>query len=186
MNMQRYSLGLYAGLAEAVDYPMNYHVTGSIRLAHSKERMMEFEHARTMGQHQGMELEIMSLTDMTDRYPFLETHDLAGGLWDPDDGDIDPAQLTQALAKGARQMGAKIFRFCPATGVSRDGDEWIVHTDQGDIRCEKVVNSAGYYAQRVGEWFKPYGGRTVPMAVMSHQYFLTEEIPALAEWTKEN
>ena len=179
MNMQRYSLGLYAGLAEEVDYPMNYHVTGSIRLAHSRNRMMEFERARGMGRYQGLDLEMMSLSDIKEAYPFIETHDLEGALWDPDDGDIDPAQLTQALAKGARQMGARIERFCPATGVSRSGDEWIVHTDKGDIRCEKVVNAAGYYAQRVGEWFKPYGGRTVPMAVMSHQYFLTEEIPEL-------
>ena len=186
MNMQRYSLGLYARLEKEVDYPMNYHVTGSVRLAHGKERMMEFERARSMGNYQGLSLEMMDLSDLKDRYPFLETHDLAGGLWDPDDGDIDPAQLTQALAKGARDMGARIERFCPATGVSRDGGEWIVHTPKGDIRCEKVVNAAGYYAQRVGEWFKPFGGRTVPMTVMSHQYFLTEEIPELAEWTREN
>ncbi len=186
MNMQRYSLSLYAGLAEEVDYPMNYHVTGSIRLAHSRERMMEFERAKSMGLYQGMELEMMSLADVKDAYPFIETHDLEGALWDPDDGDIDPAQLTQALAKGARQMGARIERFCPATGVSREHGEWIVHTAKGDIRCEKVVNAAGYYAQRVGEWFKPFGGRTVPMAVMSHQYFLTEEIPELKEWTEAN
>jgi len=186
MNMQRYSLGLYAGLADEVDYPMNYHVTGSIRLAHSKERMMEFERAKDMGRYQGLDIEMMSIADMKDAYPFLETHDLEGGLWDPDDGDIDPAQLTQALAKGARDMGAKILRFTPATGVTRDGNEWIVHTDKGDIRCDKVVNAAGYYAQRVGEWFKPYGGRTVPMATMSHQYFLTEEIPELKEWTETN
>ena len=186
MNLQRYSLELYRGLADEVDYPMNYHVTGSVRLAHSKERMLEFERARGMGRYQGLDIEMMQVSDMKDRYPFMETHDLAGGLYDPDDGDIDPAQLTQALAKGARQMGARIERFCPATGVSRDGDEWIVHTDKGDIRCEKMVNDAGYYAQRVGEWFKPYGGRTVPMAVMSHQYFLTDEIPELKQWSDEN
>ncbi|SFD84920.1 dimethylglycine dehydrogenase [Sulfitobacter brevis] len=186
MNMQRYSLGLYAVLGAEVDYPMNYHVTGSVRLAHGRERMMEFERARSMGNYQGLNLEMMDLNDIKERYPFIETHDLAGGLWDPDDGDIDPAQLTQALAKGARDMGARIERFCPATGISRDGSEWIVHTAKGDIRCEKVVNAAGYYAQRVGEWFKPYGGRTVPMTVMSHQYFLTEEISELADWSREN
>ncbi|SHI02915.1 GcvT family protein [Marivita hallyeonensis] len=186
MNMQRYSLSLYRTLADEVDYPMNYHVTGSIRLGHSKERVMEFERARSMGRYQGMNLEMMQVSDLKDRYPFLETHDLAGALYDPDDGDIDPAQLTQALAKGARQMGARIERFCPATGVSRENGEWIVHTDKGDIRSEYVVNAAGYYAQRVGEWFKPYGGRTVPMAVMSHQFFLTEEIPELKEWSLEN
>lgn len=186
MNMQRYSLELYRKLAEEVDYPMNYHVTGSIRLGHSKERIQEFQRACSMGRYQGLKLEMLAVSDLKDRYPFLETHDLEGALYDPDDGDIDPAQLTQALAKGARMAGARIERFCPATGVSRDNGEWIVHTEKGDIRCEKVVNAAGYYAQRVGEWFKPYGGRTVPMAVMSHQYFLTEEIPAIKEWTEAN
>ncbi|MEQ8366637.1 MAG: FAD-dependent oxidoreductase, partial [Roseicyclus sp.] len=186
MNMQRYSLELYRGLAEEVDYPMNYHVTGSIRLAHSGERMQEFERARGMAQYQGLSVEMMQVGDLKDKYPFLETHDLAGALFDPDDGDIDPAQLTQALAKGARQMGAQVLRFTPATGISRENGEWIVHTEKGDIRCEYVVNAAGYYAQRVGEWFKPFGGRTVPMATMSHQYFLTEEIPELVEYTAQN
>ncbi|MCR9108414.1 FAD-dependent oxidoreductase [Marivita sp. XM-24bin2] len=186
MNMQRYSLSLYRTLADEVDYPMNYHVTGSIRLGHTKERMQEFERARAMGRYQGLDLEMMAVGDIKERYPFIETHDLAGALYDPDDGDIDPAQLTQALAKGARMMGARIERFCPATGVTRKGDDWVVHTDKGDITCEKVVNAAGYYAQRVGEWFKPYGGRTVPMTVMSHQFFLTEPVAELEAWSKEN
>jgi dimethylglycine dehydrogenase len=185
MNMQRYSTELYARLGAEVDYPMNYHQTGSIRLAHSRERMQEFERAKGMGRYQGMDLEILGLDEIKARYPFIETHDLHGALYDPNDGDIDPSQLTQALAKGARDMGAQILRFCPATGVRREGDEWVVETEKGDIRCEIVVNAAGYYAQRVGEWFKPYGGRTVPMMVMSHQYMLTDEIPELEAWSKE-
>ncbi|MGI9476625.1 MAG: GcvT family protein, partial [Hyphomicrobiaceae bacterium] len=186
MNMQRYSLELYRGLADAVDYPMNYHVTGSLRLAHTKERMQEFERVAGMGRYQGLPLDICTPSELQEHCPFMETHDLLGGLWDPLDGDIDPAQMTQAMAKGARDLGQKIIRFTPATGISREGNEWIVQTDKGDIRCEYVVNAAGYYAQRVGEWFKPYGGRTVPMVVMSHQYFLTEEIPEIEAWTKEN
>ena len=186
MNMQRYSTELYRGLGAAVDYPMNYHVTGSIRLAHSKERMQEFQRAKGMGKSQGMDLDILAVDEIKNRYPFIETHDLHGALYDPNDGDIDPAQLTQALAKGARDLGAKILRFTPATGVSRAGDDWIVQTEKGDIRCEFVVNAAGYYAQRIGEWFKPYGGRTVPMMVMSHQYMLTDEIPELEAWSAEN
>jgi dimethylglycine dehydrogenase len=187
MNMQRYSTELYARLGEEVDYPMNYHQTGSIRLAHSKERMQEFERAKGMGLQQGMNLEILTPEEVKERYPFIETHDIKGALYDPNDGDIDPAQLTQALAKGARDMGAKILRFCPATGVTQKEDgSWIVHTDKGDIACDYVVNAAGYYAQQVGEWFKPYGGRTVPMMVMSHQYVLTEEIPEIEAWSKEN
>ena len=124
-----------------------------------------------------MDLDILAVDEIKNRYPFIETHDLHGALYDPNDGDIDPAQLTQALAKGARDLGAKILRFTPATGVSRDWRRWIVQTEKGDIRCEFVVNAAGYYAQRVGEWFKPYGGRTVPMMVMSHQYHADRRNP---------
>ena len=186
MNMQRYSAEMYRTLGEDVDYPMNYHVTGSIRLGHSRERMQEFERVASMGQYQGLQMDICTPEELKEIHPFIETHDLAGGLWDPLDGDIDPAQLTQALAKGAREAGGRIERFCPTTGIDRDGDEWIVKTDKGDIRCEFVVNCAGYYAQRVGEMFKPFGGRTVPMVVMSHQYFLTEPIAELEAWTKEN
>ncbi|MGB3177083.1 MAG: FAD-dependent oxidoreductase [Albidovulum sp.] len=185
MNMQRYSTELYARLGAEVDYPMNYHVTGSVRLAHSKERMQEFQRAKGMGIYQGMDLEILGVDEIQGKYPFVETHDLTGALYDPADGDIDPAQLTQALAKGARDLGATILRFTPATGVSRENGEWIVHTEKGDIRCEFVVNAAGYYAQTVGEWFKPYGGRTVPMMVMSHQYLLSEPVAEIEAWSKE-
>jgi dimethylglycine dehydrogenase len=185
MNMQRYSTELYRGLGDAVDYPMNYHVTGSIRLAHSDARMQEFVRACGMGRYQGIDIEMLGMDEIKTRYPFIETHDLKGALYDPEDGDIDPSQMTQAMAKGARDLGAKILRFTPATGVRRDGDDWIVETDKGEIRCEFVVNAAGYYAQRVGEWFRPYGGRRVPMMVMSHQYMLTDEIPELEAWSRE-
>ena len=184
MNMQRYSTELYRSLGQDVDYPINYHVTGSIRLAHSRNRMLEFERAASMGKYQGMDIQILQPAEIKDKYPFIEAHDLTGALYDPYDGDIDPAQLTQALAKGARDMGATIVRFCPVTGISRENGEWLVHSGKGDIRCEFVVNAAGYHARRVGEMFKPFGGRTVPMVAMSHQYIVTEEIPKLAEWSK--
>jgi len=183
MNMQRYSVELYQGLAAAVDYPMNYHVTGSLRLGHTRERMQEFERARGMGRYQGIEMEMCGVSDLKDRYPFLETHDLAGGLYDPNDGDIDPSQLTQALAKGARAMGAQIIRFCPVTGVERENDEWVLSTPKGEIRAEIVVNAAGYRAQELGRMFIPFGGREVPMMTMSHQYLLTDEIPEMEDWS---
>ena len=186
MNMQRYSAELYRDLAKIVDYPINYHVTGSIRLAHSNERMQEFRRAAGMGRYQGIDIEIIGLEEIRNRYPFAETHDLTGALFDPYDGDIDPAQLTQALAKGARNLGAQIHRHVSCTGISRSNGEWIIHTTQSDIRCEVVVNAAGYYAQRVGEYFRPFGGRTVPMAVMSHQYLLTDEISEIADWSNQS
>ena len=181
MNLQRYSAELYRGLGDAVDYPINYHVTGSLRLGHSDERMLEFHRAAGMGRRQGMNMEVLGTDEIRRLYPFLETHDLKGALHDPNDGDIDPAQVTQALAKGARDLGARIIRFCPVTGVRHARDEWIVETPRGEIRCEYVVNAAGYRAQEVGRMF----GREVPMMVMSHQYILFEEIPELAAWSKE-
>ena len=181
MNMQRYSTELYAKLGELVDYPMNYHVTGSLRIGHTKERLQEFRRVVGMGRYQGMDLDIMSTDEIRSKYPFLETHDLSGALYDPHDGDIDPAQLTQALAKGARDMGAKIVRFCPVTAARRENGEWVLTTPLGKIRCEYVVNAAGYYAREVGKLF----GRDVPMMVMSHQYMLFDTIPELEAWSRE-
>jgi dimethylglycine dehydrogenase len=181
MNMQRYSAELYRSLGDEVDYPMNYNVTGSVRLGHTKERLQEFQKVVGMGRYQGMDLKILTPDEIKKVYPFVETHDLTGALHDPYDGDIDPAQLTQALAKGARQMGARIERFCPATGVRREGDEWVVSTPKGEIRCEIVVNAAGYYAREVGKWF----GRDLPMMVMSHQYMLFDTIPELEKWSAD-
>ncbi len=180
MNMQRYSVDLYQRLGAEVDYPINYHVTGSIRLAHTQERMAEFERVVAMGRTQGMDLKIMSPTEMVEIYPLLETHDLLGGLFDPGDGDIDPAQITQALAKGARDKGAKIERFCPVTDVRSDGAGWIVETTKGEVACDYVVNAAGYYAREVGNMF----GRDVPMMVMSHQYILFDEVDEIAAFSK--
>jgi dimethylglycine dehydrogenase len=175
MKMQSYSTELYRRLGDEVDYPMNYHVTGSIRLAHSKERMQEFEHVCSMAAYQGIDFKMMSNDDMKEVYPFLETHDLLGGVWDPYDGDIDPAQLTQALAAGARQMGAKIVRFCPVSGVRRENSEWVIETESGEIRCEYVVNAAGYRAAEIGRMF----GRDIPCVSLAHQYLVMEESPEL-------
>ncbi|RME17604.1 MAG: FAD-binding oxidoreductase, partial [Alphaproteobacteria bacterium] len=101
LNMQRYGAAMYRELGEKVGYPMNYHVTGSVRLAHTRERMQEFEHVASMARAQGLGMEMCTPEELREHHPFLEIHDLRGGLWDPLDGDIDPAQLTQAMAKGA-------------------------------------------------------------------------------------
>ena len=183
MNMQRYSTELYSCLGKEVDYPMNYHVTGSIRLAHSKERMLEFERAKGMGRYQGMNIDILDTREIKNLYPFIELHDIYGALYDPADGDIDPAQLTQALAKGARKMGVKIERFCSVTGIEKQKEDWIVKTQKGNINCEIVINAGGYYAQKISEWFVPYGGRVIPMTTMSHQYLISEQLPELEKWS---
>lgn len=181
MHMQRYSAGLYRGLGEAVGYPMNYHVTGSVRLGHTEERLLEFRKVVGMGRYQGMDFDILDGKALREIYPFVEAKELTGALYDPYDGDIDPAQLTQALATGARALGARVERFCPVTAARWTGSEWILTTPKGEVRAEYVVNAAGYRAAEVGALF----GRRVPMMVMSHQYLIFDTIPELEAWSNE-
>ena len=117
--------------------------------------MQEFQRARGMGRYQGVDIDDPDAwARPKEHYPFIETHDLEGDRFSiPNDGDIDPAQVTQALGQGGAGPGsAKILRFCPATGVQA-GRRRVDHRRRakGEIRCEYVVNAAGYYAQRVGE-----------------------------------
>lgn len=175
MKLQGYSNRLYKVLGEETGYPINYHNTGAIRLAHGPDRMAELRHICSMAQRQGLGLEMLTPAEMRDLHPFLELHDLAGGSYDPTDGDIDPAQMTQAFAAGARRLGARVQRFCPVTGVRRAGGEWLVETPQGRVRCQYLVNAAGYRAAEVGRLF----GRRVPSVALSHQYLITEPVPEL-------
>ena len=128
-----------------------------------------------------MDIGILASEEINYLHSLAKTHDLTGALYDPHDGDIDPAQLTQALAKGAQDVGARIFRFCPATGALRDNGEWVIATSKGDICCKYIVNAAGYYAKQVGSWL----GRDVPIVSMCHQYILFEEIEEIAQWSAE-
>lgn len=178
MKLQRYSTQLYAGLGAAVDYPINYNVTGAIRLAQTRDRIDEFRHVTEMARHQGIDFEMLTPGDIKSRYPFIELHGLAGGQWDPHDGDIDPAQLTtQAFAKGARDLGARIERGCRVTAIRRlPGREWRIETTAGLVTAEIVVNAAGYRAAEIGAMV----GRSIPSVAMSHQYLVTASIPELS------
>ena len=176
MKLQQYSAKLYRGLAADADYPINYHVTGSVRLAHTAERRDEFRHVASMARANGLEYALLSPAELRERYPLVETHDLDCALWDPLDGDIDPAQLTQALAAGARRMGAAIRRFTRVVGLARMASgEWRVTTDKGEIVAGIVVNAGGY---RAGEVMALLGVR-LPIVTLSHQYLVTEDVPEL-------
>ncbi|MGH6886623.1 MAG: FAD-dependent oxidoreductase, partial [Geminicoccales bacterium] len=176
IKLQRYGNALYARLAASADASITHHVTGSIRLAHSRDRMDEFSHVRAMARAQGLELEVISPGEAKELYPFLELDDLEGGLWDPYDGDIDPSQLTQAFAREARARGCQIRRSTRVIGLEpgKNGG-WRVITDKGEIECEIVVNAAGY---RAGE-IMAMVGQHLPIVAMSHQYLVTEAIPEL-------
>jgi len=178
IKLQRHSTRLYAELGQRVGYEMNYHVTGSVRLAHTRDRVDEFRHVVSQARAQGLAFEMLSPAEIRERHPFVTTDDIQAGLYDPCDGDIDPAQLTQALAKGARDAGAQIYRNTRVTGIERlPSGEWRVHTTRGVIQAESVINAAGYRGGEVAAMVGLY----LPIVTLSHQYLLTEDIPALVE-----
>ena len=177
MRLQAASARLYRQLAADPSRPIAYHVTGSVRLAHTPARMDEYRHVLGIARAQGRAYELLTPVELRTRHPLVETDGLLGALWDPEDGDIDPAQLTQALASAARDLGATIRRFCPVIALRREGDTWLATTPGGDIRAEIVVNAAGYRAGEVMALL----GQDFPIATMSHQYLVTESVPELAQ-----
>lgn len=177
LRLKNYSTRLYAELAADPAHPINYHITGGVRLAHSRDDLDGYKHFISMAKGVGVELELLSAEETGKRHPLIDTEGLAGALWDPVDGDIDPSQLTQALARRARQAGAEIYRFNPVVGVAcKPSGDWRVRTKNGDIDCEVVVNAAGYRVNEVGAML----GVQHPVVSMEHQYFLTDTIPEIA------
>ena len=178
LKLQQYSAALYRRLGSDTGYPINYHLTGSVRLAHTAERMDEYRHIAAIARASGLDYRLLSPQELRQRYPLVELDDLKGALWDPWDGDIDPAQLTQAFAAGARQLGARILRFTGVTGLTRRAaGDWRVTTPKGEYLAEVVVNAAGYRAGEVMALL----GQELPIVTMSHQYLVTDDIPELRD-----
>ncbi|MGB7287829.1 MAG: FAD-binding oxidoreductase, partial [Salaquimonas sp.] len=182
VGLKSHSIKLYKELAEDPEYPINYHHgDGGIRLANSQTTMDGYKHFASMAKGMGVEYEIIDAQECARRHPLITTERLMGGLWDPMDGDIDPAQLCQALARRARNAGAEVYRNTPVTGLTQHKDDsWTVHTEHGDIDCEIVVNACGYRVNEVGAMM----GVEHPVVSMEHQYFLTEPIQKIVDFGK--
>ncbi len=177
MRAGNYAWRLYKDLGEAVDTPITYRHTGAFWPAHSRDRMDLFRHLVGISTSAGFDLALVTPDEMEAAHPYYTAGpSVIGGIHDPYEGDIDPSQLTQALAKGARDGGAEVARFTRVTGLERTlGGDWRVETDKGDVTCEIVVNSAGFYGGQVAA----LAGEPLPVAVLEHQYLVTEPIPAL-------
>jgi len=177
IGLKSHSIKLYKELADDLENPINYHHgTGGLRLASTQDHIDGYNHFMSMAKGMGVDFELIDAAECKRRHPLITTDNLLGALWDPLDGDIDPAQLCQALARRARQAGAEIQRFNPVTGLTQKPDDsWIVHTEKGDIHCEKIVNAGGYRCNELGAMM----GVQLPVASMEHQYMLTETIPEI-------
>ncbi|WP_298837918.1 FAD-dependent oxidoreductase [uncultured Roseobacter sp.] len=179
VGLKTHSISLYKELAEDPEYPINYHHgDGGIRLANTEKQMDGYRHFASMARGMDVHFEVIDAEECARRHPLISTDNLIGGLWDPLDGDIDPAQLCQALARRARKAGAEVHRNTPVTALRQLADDsWIVSTEKGDVHAEIVVNACGYRVNEVGAMM----GVHHPVMSMEHQYFLTVEIPAIKE-----
>ena len=177
VGLKSHSIALYKELADDPDYPINYHhADGGIRLANTESQMEGYRHFASMARGMGVDFEVIDAAECARRHPLISTDNLLGGLWDPLDGDIDPAQLCQALARRARKAGAEVYRQTPVEGLFQHKDHnWTVRTAKGDIDCEIVVNACGYRANEVGAMM----GVHHPVMSMEHQYFVTEPVPGI-------
>ena len=174
-KMVDYNIGLYSHrLEEETGQAISWHGCGSLRLAYSEDEMDWLRQTLSVGRALEFNIELISPERIAQLHPFYQLEGVLGALHTPDDGHVDPSNIAMGLAAGARQLGVTISRRNRATGVSQTpGGEWIVNTEQGDIRCEHVVNAAGTYARQIGEWTN----HILPMTSMTHHYLVTEPVP---------
>ena len=176
--LKRHSINLYRELAADPNNPISYHITGGMRLAHKPDQVDTYKHFIGMAAGMGVDMEFIDATEAGRRHPLMNTDGLLGAWWDPLDGDIDPAGITFAMARKAREAGAEVYRFNPVESITRKTNgEFIVHTKNGDITCEKVVNASGYRVNEVGNML----GVIHPVTSMEHMYFLTDTMPELEQ-----
>ncbi|NOC46343.1 FAD-dependent oxidoreductase [Ruegeria sp. HKCCD7559] len=170
-----YNIGLYSGQLEAeTGQPVTWHGCGSFRLAYTEDEMDWLRHTLSVGRSLGFNIELVGPENVAELHPFYNLEGVLGALHTPDDGHVDPTNVTMAMATGARQKGVRIFRNCRATNITQaENGEWAVETEQGTITCEHVVNAGGTYARQMGEW----SGLQLPMTSMTHHYFVTEPVP---------
>ena len=153
-NMTRliqYSTELYARLESETGQATGWKQCGSLSIARTEDRMTALKRTAAKARAYGIEAEVISAQEAGKLWPVMETRDLAGAVWLPGDGKANPTDITQALAKGARNNGVRICEKTRVTGVTLDkGAVSSVSTAKGDIACEIVVKAAGQWARRFG------------------------------------
>ena len=175
-RLHQYSIKLYQELEAETGQSTGWHTTGSLRLATTKDRFDEYRHILAKDHALGLECYLVSPDETKKLFPFMHTAGLVGAMHHLHDGHCDPVGTTNALAMGAKQRGAEIYRFNRVTNLSYTrGGEWIVHTEKGDITCEIVVNAGGLWADRIAAMVGVY----LPIIPMEHHHLMFEDLPEI-------
>lgn len=177
-QIHKYSVKLYGELEAETGLNAGLSTVSNIRLARTKDRWDEYMYYAGIAETLGIKLNILTPEEIKEIWPLCQTSGLLGAIQHPEDGYIQPADLTQSLAKGARNHGAEIYRYTCVTGLTqKQNGEWLVTTDKGEITCEHVVSATGNFARKTGAMI----GLNVPVIPVEHQYIVTEPHPLIQE-----
>jgi glycine cleavage system T protein len=175
-RLAKYSQELYAGLEAKTGVATGFRQNGSITVALTDARLEELRRGAAMARAFGVEIDEISASEVAQKYPGLNVSDAKGGVYLDKDGQADPVNITQALAKGARAMGVKIIEGVAVTDILSDDEQVTgVTTPFGNISADYVVNCGGMWARQIGQM----AGVSVPLHACEHFYIVTEQIPDL-------
>ena len=177
-----YGVRLYPKLEELTGQYVSWHGCGAIRFALKPAEVEWFHRVAAVGKMVGFNCEVIDPAKIKQLNPLVKTDGVLAGAWTTGDGHVDPAGVCNAMAKGARQMGATIVTNTRVTGINRrPSGEWEVVTDAGVVVCEMVVNAAGCYARQVSQM----AGVDIPITNMKHTYIVTDTVPEFADSDEE-
>ena len=177
-QIHKYSVKLYGELEAETGQHVGFSKVSNIRVARTKDRWDEFMYYAGIAETIGVKVNKLNPQQLKELWPLCEIDGIIGAIQHPDDGYIQPADLTQALAKGARNRGAEIYRNTTVTAIEQlPSGEWLVKTDKGDITCEHVVSCSGNFARKTGAMV----GLEIPVIPVEHQYIVTEPSPLIRE-----
>ena len=177
-RLQYYTMQLYADLEKETGQGCGIFQAGSLYLAQTRDREHQLRMQAAKARYFQVEFHELSITEAEELHPLVDFSGVRCVMLEPDGGNVDPSGVTQAFATGARMRGAKIHRFTPVTATTPRADgTWDVVTPEGSIHADVVVNAAGLWGREVAR----LAGFELPLIPMEHQYFVTEEIPEIAE-----
>jgi dimethylglycine dehydrogenase len=181
-QVHKYSVSLYRQLEQETGQPVGFAQVGNLRLAMNDDRMDEYHQYAATARTIGIDVRFLTPEEIGSLWPLCDTEGLVGGIFHPEDGYIQPADLTQALAKGARARGATIYRNTAVLNIEQaTSGGWVVETEKGRITCDHVISATGNYARKTGAMV----GLDIPVIPVEHQYIVTEAHPALQQRKKD-